>query len=272
MSIKNSYNILLTNDDGIQSDGLLAAAEALSGLGNVTVVAPREEVSASGRSMPPHSDEKVERTKLIIGGEEWTGYAIGGTPGQAVLYAILNIMPIKPDLVVSGINAGENVGDIITTSGTVCAAIEAASNGVPGLAVSRQIHNWEEFVMSGKKADYSTAAFFTRYFAELMLTRSLPNDVDLLKVDVPEQATPQTPWRITRQAKHRYYIPFIDNDGTAPRPGKINVKISVKPGDTPHDSDVHTLAFEKMVSVTPLSIDLTSRVDLAKLEEELREV
>ncbi len=128
--------ILLTNDDGIQSPGLWAAAEALSELGFVTVAAPREQSSGMGRSLPMTSDGVIRPEVLNVCGKDWTVYAVGGTPAQAVLHGILEIMPQKPDLVVSGINYGENVATGITISGTVGAAMEAASQGIPALAAS----------------------------------------------------------------------------------------------------------------------------------------
>jgi 5'-nucleotidase len=123
---KSQSQILLTNDDGIESPGLWAAARALSSIGFVTIAAPREQTSASGRSLPRSSDGIIEVRKLQIGSQEWDTYAIVGSPAQAVLHAVLEIMPQRPDLVVSGINYGENIGTAITLSGTVGAALEAA--------------------------------------------------------------------------------------------------------------------------------------------------
>ncbi len=130
------YQILLTNDDGIQSPGLWAAAEALSTLGYVTVAAPRDQSSGMGRSLPGTSDGIIQPETLVVHGQSWTVYAVGGSPAQAVLHAILEIMPQKPDLVVSGINYGENIGTGITVSGTVGAAMEGAALGYKALAVS----------------------------------------------------------------------------------------------------------------------------------------
>src|SRR5512139_2704864 len=128
--------ILLTNDDGIQSPGLWAAAEALSELGFVHVVAPRDQFSGAGRSLPSTSDGILTEQQVLIHGKAWTVYSVGGTPAQAVLHGILEIMPSRPDLVVSGINYGENLGTGITVSGTVGAALEAAAMGIPALAIS----------------------------------------------------------------------------------------------------------------------------------------
>src|SRR3972149_2595964 len=128
--------ILLTNDDGIQSPGLWIAAKALSELGFVHVVAPRDQFSGAGRSLPITSDGLIRAQPMHVNGQDWTVYSVGGTPAQAVLHAILEVLPKPPELVVSGINYGENLGTGVTVSGTVGAALEAASLGIPALAIS----------------------------------------------------------------------------------------------------------------------------------------
>ncbi|HEY9074952.1 MAG TPA: 5'/3'-nucleotidase SurE [Anaerolineaceae bacterium] len=260
--------ILLTNDDGIQSPGIWAAASALSKLGFVTVAAPREQASSTGRSLPLSSDGKIEPTTLRINDQDWTVYAIGGSPAQSVLHAVLEIMPEKPDLVVSGINYGENVGTGITISGTVGAAIEGAAMGIPAMAVSVQAsaEAWYNYI----DLDFSTAAYFTHYFARKILAGSLPPDVDMLKVEVPSHATPETPWRVTRLARHRYYIPFIERSGAWSENGKIGARVDVSPEEVAPDSDIYTVRFDQMISVTPISLDMTSRIPLNDLEADLR--
>ena len=117
--MEKSVQILLTNDDGIQSPGLWAAAGALSELGYVHVVAPRDQFSGAGRSLPSTSDGIITPQPMQVNGKLWTVYSVGGTPAQAILHAICEILPERPDLVVSGINYGENLGVGITVSGTV---------------------------------------------------------------------------------------------------------------------------------------------------------
>ena len=129
--MEKPIQILLTNDDGIQSPGLWAAAGALSELGYVHVVAPRDQFSGAGRSLPSTSDGIITPQQMQVNGKLWTVYSVGGTPAQAVLHAICEILPERPDLVVSGINYGENLGVGVTVSGTVGAAMEGAGNGIP---------------------------------------------------------------------------------------------------------------------------------------------
>ncbi len=260
--------ILLTNDDGIRSPGLWAAAAALSALGYVTIAAPREQVSSTGRSMPRTSDGRIERTVLNINQQDWPVYSVGGTPAQVVLHAVLEIMPQPPDLVVSGINYGENLGHSITISGTVGAAMEGAAMGIPALAISLQLMNTD--YLSYTDLDFSASGFFTHLFAKMMLERSLPPDVDLLKIEVPASATPETPWKVTRLARHRYYQPAGKRPGNWNEPFYMDGVPRVSPDEVRRDSDIYALLFDKVVSVTPLSLDMTSRVDLHQLEQSLR--
>ncbi len=261
--------ILLTNDDGIQSPGLWAAAEALSALGFVTVAAPREQSSGAGRSLPLTSDGIIHPEIMRVGGRDWTVYSVGGTPAQAVLHAVLEIMPQRPELVVSGINYGENVATGITISGTVGAAMEAASLEIPALAVSLETERKHHLSYS-TEIDFSTAAHFTTYFARQLLEKSFPHDVAILKVDVPSDATPRTPWQITRLARQRYYEPVAPERESWDKPGKVDYREKAILDKGPQDSDVYILRAKRLVSVTPLSLDFTARVDFGELERLLK--
>lgn len=261
--------ILLTNDDGIRSPGLWAAAQALSQLGFVMVVAPRDQCSGSGRSMPVSSDGKIREETVEVGGKSWKVYAVGGSPAQAVQHGILELTPRRPALVVSGINYGENVGTGVTISGTVGAAMEGAAHGIPSMAVS--IETGKEFHLSySRSIDFQAAAHFATFFGRLMLTRSLPPDVDLLKVEVPSDATADTPWQVTRLSRASYYVPVMPERTRLDEPGRPGYEVSLDLGKLEPDSDVYHLRIARHVSVTPLSLDFTSRVDLTSLEQSLR--
>ena len=261
--------ILLTNDDGIRSPGLWAAAEALSDIGYVTVAAPRDQSSGMGRSLPMSSDGTIRPEVLRVRGKDWTVYAVGGTPAQAVLHGILEIMPQKPDLVVSGINYGENVATGVTISGTVGAAMEAASQGFKALAASLETDRSQHLSYS-REVDFSAAAWFTAYFARKLLEKHFPPDVDLLKVDVPCDATRETPWQVSRLARQRYYIPVAPKRKSWDVRGVVDYKEAAMLENEPEDSDVYVMRVKRQVSLTPLSMDLTSRVDLGVLERLIR--
>ncbi len=262
--------ILLTNDDGIQSPGLWAAAEALSSVGYVTVAAPREQSSGMGRSLPGSSDGRILPETLTVHGKEWTIYSVGGSPAQAVLHAILEIMPQPPDLVVSGINYGENVGFGVTISGTVGAAIEAAALGYPALAVSLETHQQYHLSYS-REIDFIAAAHFTERFARLLLSKKFPDDMYLLKVEIPSDATPETDWQIARLTRQRYYEPTRPDRASWNDPATVGYREAMRFEKEPHDTDAYVLRKKRLVAVTPLSVDLTARVDFAALDRLLRE-
>lgn len=261
--------ILVTNDDGIDSPGLLAAAGALLPLGQVIVAAPREQQTSSGRSMPPASDGRIEKRGLVWDGQALEAYAVGGTPAQAVLHAVLEILPRRPDLVVSGINYGENVGTGVTISGTVGAALEAGALGLPALAVSLQLlsENWYSY----DRIDFAAAAHFCAYFAARVLSAGLPPDADLLKIEVPVEATSATAWRLVRQSRQRYYNPYAIRPGGLEESGSLSARVKVDHDRLEPDSDVHALVVDKVVAVTPMSVDLTARVDWEDLRRRLSE-
>ena len=261
--------ILLTNDDGILSPGLWAAAAALSEIGFVHVVAPREQYSGAGRSLPSTSDGIIQSKQVVVNGKAWTVYSVGGSPAQAVLHGVLEILPRQPDLVVSGINYGENLGSGVTISGTVGAAMEGASLGVPALAASLETSEEHHFSYS-PDVDFSTAAYFTTYFARLLLEQRMPADVQLLKLDVPGDATRLTPWQITRLSMNRYFEPLKPFRTDWKQPGPVGYRRVENIEHDPHDTDVYAVGVKRIVSVTPLSLDLTSRVAFQELEALLR--
>jgi 5'-nucleotidase len=267
--VDSKRHILLTNDDGIGSPGLWAAAEALSALGFVTVVAPREQQSGSGRSMPVASDGAIGEEQVQVGGKTWTVYSVGGSPAQAVQHAIFEVMPQRPDLVVAGINYGENVTTSVTISGTVGAALEAAAAGIPAMAVSQETES-RYHLTHAEDIDFRAAAHFTAYFAERWLAAEPASDLDVLKVDIPVGATPKTEWRLTRLSRARYYIPVAPTRRALAEPGVLTYRVAEDQLALEPGSDAYVLRVERRVSVTPLSLDMTSRVDFAGLEARLR--
>jgi 5'-nucleotidase len=267
--MERPLQILLTNDDGIQSPGLWAAAGALSELGYVHVVAPRDQFSGAGRSLPSTSDGIITPQQMQVNGKLWTVYSVGGTPAQAILHAICEILPERPDLVVSGINYGENVGVGITASGTVGAAMEGAGNGIPALAVSLETDESDHLSYS-TTIDFTAAAHFTAKFGRMLLEQRMPDDVDLLNVDVPCDATPQTPWEVTRLSRQAYFFPIKPQRSSWDQPERVGYKRVNELSSEGLGSDVYALRVKRVVTVTPVSLDLTSRVNLRDFEQQLR--
>ncbi|MFP4394115.1 MAG: 5'/3'-nucleotidase SurE [Anaerolineales bacterium] len=260
--------IVLTNDDGIYSKGLDAAALALAPLGEVLIVAPDRQWSGAGRSMPQEVTGKLKQHLHRIPDTEIVAYGVDASPALCVDHAILEIAPRTPDLVVSGINFGENLSTEVTISGTVGAALEAASFGIPALAVSLEMPITEQMSNQVEK-DFAAAQAFTARFARQLLRGVLPYDTHILNINVPITATPETPWRLTRLARHRYYHPLPpDRDNGAGRPG---YRLLHDPSITDPDSDIRALSIDRVVSVTPLSMDMTARTDFGSIEEFLHQ-
>jgi 5'-nucleotidase len=179
---------------------------------------------------------------------------------------MLEIMSEPPDLVVSGINYGENITTGITISGTVGAAIEAASFGIPSLAISLETQQQHHLSYSSE-VDFSTAAHFTEFFSRLLLKKSLPEGMDLIKVDIPSNATPQTRWEWTRLSRQRYYRPVKPERSSWDVPGLVGYEMVFDFKNEPEDSDAFVLHRKRLVSVTPLTLDLTAHISIADLEQ-----
>jgi 5'-nucleotidase len=261
--------ILLTNDDGINSPGLWVTAEALSGLGYVWVAAPREQSSGMGRSMPPTSDGIITTQTITIHEKEWTIYAVGGTPAQTVQHAILEIMPTPPDLVVAGINYGTNFGTGVTISGTVGAAMEAASHNIPSLAVSLETEH-KYHLTNSNEVDFKAAAYFTTLFARQLLEKKFPPEVQVLKVEIPSDATPETPWVMTRLSKLRFYLPTAPKRNSWNEPGSTGYEQVPNASTFAEDTDVYAVIAKRQVAVTPITLDMTADVSLKQMEKLLK--
>lgn len=178
--------ILLTNDDGAEAHGLMAVRDQLAELGQVVVVAPYEEKSAVSHGLTLHYPIRT----IELGSDH---YALTGTPADCVLFALRQLLPEPPDLVVSGINHGANLGDDILYSGTVAGAREASINGIPSLAVSQ--------VLDKQSApDFKTAAAFVRSLIEDLFPERIPPG-GFLNVNIPKGKL--AGYRFTRQGSKR---------------------------------------------------------------------
>jgi 5'-nucleotidase len=259
--------ILVTNDDGVESAGLWAAVEAVAPFGDVLVVAPDRQWSAAGRSMPQSVTGAVSESQREVGGKTIQVFGVDATPALCVVHALIEFAPRPPSLVVAGINFGENVSTEISISGTVGAALEAAAAEIPALAISLEM-TVDEHLTGGEAKDYSATQHFAAFFARRLLDLAMPYDVNVLNVNVPDNATPETPWRLTRLSRQRYFVPLGPDRVNGN--GRPSYTIRDNPDQAEPDSDVWALHGARVVSVTPLSLDMTSRADFGAIEEQLR--
>ncbi|AHF80053.1 5'/3'-nucleotidase SurE [Thermococcus paralvinellae] len=256
--------ILITNDDGINSRGIKAAVEALQGLGDIYVIAPMFQRSASGRAMTLHRPLRAKR--VAMEGVR-AAYALDGMPVDCVIFALARFGSF--DLAISGINLGENMSTEITISGTASAAIEAATHGIPSIAISLEVNREKHKFGQGEEINFTTAKFFLRKIADAVLRKGLPEGVDMLNVNVPYDANENTPMDITRLARRMYQPSIeerIDPKGTPYYwiVGTQCPKEVLEPG-----TDMYVVKVERKVSVTPINIDMTAKVDLGQLKKHL---
>jgi 5'-nucleotidase len=245
--------ILLVNDDGIGSLGLAVLARKLRSLGDVVIVTPRHEVSGIGKAITCSRSVMVDMVEL---GDDLRGYAVDGTPADAVLLALNKLLGHKPDLVVTGINLGPNLGiDDFLDSGTIGAALEAAIHGVPALAVSycaREISYEKEGKAGITGGKLGLAADMAEKVARHILERGMPEGVDLLLLNVPEGADP-TRLMVTNLS----YAGYGDLFTTVSEGGCYRImewRLS-EYADVDPESDVHAVK-QGCISITPVEVRL----------------
>ncbi|MBS1789968.1 MAG: 5'/3'-nucleotidase SurE [Acidobacteria bacterium] len=237
--------ILVTNDDGYFSEGIAVLSKSLESVGEVFVVAPASEQSATAHSITLTRPLRVRQL-------EERKYSVDGTPTDCVLLAITKILPVRPDIVVSGINHGANLGDDVTYSGTVAGALEASIFKLPGIAVS----------LTAREGDFSHAADFAAKLTDRVLKEGLPKGT-ILNVNVPPGEIRGS--RFTNQGTASSVSNILE--GVDPR-GKQYYWIGVQKVSAHEDpfTDFTAIA-EGLVSITPLRTDLTAYSALEQLKE-----
>jgi 5'-nucleotidase len=236
---RSEVNILLTNDDGVNAEGLRKLKEAVSPLGRAIIVAPERQQSGSGHALT--LDDPLRMNCI-----EPDTIAVDGTPTDCVLLAMRGLLETRPDILISGINHGPNMGDDVTYSGTVAAAFEGTLLGLPSVAIS---------VCSWKECEFSAAVRFARKIAEEVLAHGLPNGT-LLNVNVPSVAPGKIRGvKVTKLGKRIYRDDVVRKKD--PR-GKDYYWIGGKPPLWCAGEETDFDATEdNMISVTPLQLDLT---------------
>jgi len=241
--------ILVTNDDGIHSPGITALFNTMRNLGDVYMVAPDRERSAAGHSLTMHRPLKAEEVRDRV-------YSVNGTPTDCVTLGINKLLPQKPDLIVSGINKGANLGDDITYSGTVAAAIEGTIFGVTSIAFS---------LMSARHYHFETGSFFALKIAEYVLSRSLPFDT-LLNVNIPNIRREEIKGiKLTRQGKRIYENSIQEMLNPW---GEKHFWIGGGKIYWEHSGDTDMEAVQQdFVSISPIHLDLTNYNALKYMRE-----
>jgi 5'-nucleotidase len=248
--------ILLTNDDGIRAPGLLAMYRELVKLGEVHVIAPETVQSATGHGITITTPLLTQSVTVENG---FTGTAIDGRPADCVKLAVAQILPRRPDLVVSGMNAGANVGINVIYSGTVAAAIEAAFLGLPSIAVSL-------YLKSDVPLDFVRPAEFARLAIERVLSAGLRGG-QVANINLPPLRPGESPAgiKVCRQCCR----PWPDTYDRRQDPRGRDyfwMNTEYKLGDSDDDTDVAALR-QGFVTVTPLQFDLTETATLCQWDQ-----
>jgi 5'-nucleotidase len=253
---------LLTNDDGIGAEGLHALRRALARVEGIEmhVIVPDSNRSATARSITTRSPLSVEEVELDDGG---IAYATDGTPVDCVRFGDLGLVGERPDLIVSGINHGSNLGDDITYSGTVAAALEGIVLGIPAIAISQQSNAREMSFLAGRRFDFAVAASFGARLVDLLAAEPLPAST-LLNVNCP--AGEPSGIEVTRLGKRLYNdeLRLVDEDEDGRRRYRIyglEPSFEDEPG-----TDLAAVARGR-ISLTPVHFDLTDREGLGLLRE-----
>ena len=265
-------NILISNDDGVNAPGILAAKQAVEDLVNVYVVAPDKNNSSVGRRISLFKHLKLESCELEDGSK---AYSVSGSPADAVIVGADYVMDEKPDLVITGINQGVNISCDVTSSGTVCAAFEAVSMGIPAIAVSlfidpktsyKQDKNGEWYV----DYDFTLAKKVLHDLVLKIIDKGFPKDVDLFNLNVPTNHESEEV-KITHLSHNMLDKKVIDNtDEEKSEIFNYHLEENQKSDDLimiasdfikeyEEGSDGYALFVEKCPSLTPLNVDMASK-------------
>ena len=265
-------NILISNDDGVFAPGILAAKQAVEDLADITVVAPDKNNSSVGRRLSLFKHLKINPYKLDDGS---LAYSVSGTPADAVIVGVDYVMDEKPDLVICGVNQGVNISCDITSSGTVCAALEAVSLGIPAIAVSLFMNPKTSFKQDENGEWYIDYDFTLtkKVLHDLVLkikNEGFPDGVDLFNLNVPSNYDSEEV-KITHLSHKMLEKQVIDNKNKEKEDifnypldenqtsDDLVMITSALVEDYDNDSDGYALLVEKRPSLTPLNVNMTSK-------------
>lgn len=251
---------LISNDDGITASGILASKKSVEDICETYVIAPETQQSGIGHALTLYEPLRINEHILRDGSK---GYGVTGTPTDAVTLALFEIMDEKPDIMISGINTGFNIGKAeLTTSGTLGAAIEAASFGIPTIAISQEVTRDDvKFENGSIEVDFDFATEMLNKLAKIVLKKGLPDGVDLLNVNVP--ANPSDDNFKVVELSERMYNPVVEKR-LDPR-GKPYYWIDGELYEShKKGSDGYALQNLKTTTITPIKIDLTGNIKKIK--------
>lgn len=251
--------ILITNDDGVTSKGILALYNAVKDIGDTTIVAPLHQQSGVGHAITLMKPLRAIPTKIDEGVE---AYAVTGTPTDCVIVGSKNLMDEEPDLIISGINIGENLARSITTSGTLGATFEAAYFGIPAIAVSLQVkHEDVKFKDGVQEIDFTFAEKIVRKFVKKVMEHGMPEGVNIFNLNIP--SNPISDEIVQADLANKMYDTDIEKR-IDPFGHPYYWIVGGLIMDEEENTDVYSLRVLNKATVTALSTNMTKKIDLKK--------
>ena len=245
----------MTNDDSVQSDGIVALARAVSKKADVVIVAPEQPQSATALSLTFHKPLRVAKVRRA----EFDCYAVSGTPGDCVMIGVNKLLPRRPDLVISGINIGDNntLQDILA-SGTVAAALESAITGIPAIAFSMEVGEDAMFALEYNQPDFTKAADIAAEIVDDVLENGMPVGTAILNVNFPANVDARTEISLTEIGRRKYTDRVIVRKD--PRGRAYYWLFGERLARFPPKTDAEAVLLEKKVSISPMLLNVSGPV------------
>jgi 5'/3'-nucleotidase len=244
--------VMVTNDDSVQSNGIISLARAVSKHARVIIVAPEEPQSATALSLTFHKPLRLRKVRR----DEFECYAVSGSPGDCVMIGVNKVLPRRPDLVVSGINIGDNnTYQDILASGTVAAALESAITGIPAMAFSMEVGEESLFALEYDQPDFTNAATIAGEIVRDVLDHGMPPGAEVLNVNFPPRVEPTEEIRLTQVGRRKYTDRVIVRKDPRGRPyyWLFGERLSQFPPQT----DADAVLTKRKVSITPMVLNMS---------------
>jgi 5'-nucleotidase len=258
---------MVTNDDGVQSNGLVALARAISKYADVVIVAPEQPQSATAFSLTFHKPLRVS----MVDRAEFRAHAVSGTPGDCVMIGVNKLLPRLPDLVAAGINMGDNNSfQDVLASGTVAAALAASLAGIPAVAFSMQVRDESLFALEYDQPDFKHAATVAAEIVGDVLEHGMPRGAEMLNVNFPSKVDSSTEIELTEIARRKYTDKVLvrkDPHGRA-----YYWLFGERLSEFPPDTDAEAVLIKRRISITPMMLRMSGPVTngLEDLKERVR--
>ena len=260
----NKKLVMVTNDDSVQSNGIIELARATARHAEAIIVAPEQPQSATALSMTFHKPLRVTRVRR----DNFECYAVSGSPGDCVMVGVNKVLPRKPDLVVSGINIGDNnTFQDILASGTVAAALESAISGIPAIAFSMEVSGESLFALEYDQPDFRNAGIVAGEIIRDVLDHGMPEGADILNVNYPRNVQLNTPIKLTDVGRRKYTDKVIVRRD--PRGRAYYWLFGERLSSFPERTDAEAVVVDRHVSITPIVLRMSGPMskDLSLLRE-----